>query len=209
MSTIAPAAKAILAQATLFKPFRSKASDGTLGDQAHAARVSDHNPDNDGVVLAADLTHDPAGGVDAHGWIRWRVAKGDPRIKYAISQGQIWSPEKAKAGWRPYTGANRHDKHCHVSIVKSRAFDASEWFDGWFNQSEPVTPPPLEASIPATSEEDDMYFLHSDGLGLFFIDGGGAVVGMSPAQWEAVTAANPSIKIVKLSKDLAGPLVYR
>lgn len=147
--TIAPAAKSILTQATMYRPSRSKASDGTIGDQAHAARVSDHNPDRDGVVLAADLTHDPGHGVDAHGWIRWRVAKGDRRIKYAISNGEWWKPDGR--GWRRYTGSNPHTKHVHVSIAKAFAGDVSEWFAGWLTDTPPAppTPPPTPAPPPA------------------------------------------------------------
>src|SRR5215472_9581086 len=43
-------------------PQRSKSSDGTIGDAAHASRSSDHNPwivdDGIGVVSAFDVTHD-------------------------------------------------------------------------------------------------------------------------------------------------------
>ncbi|MQB02542.1 MAG: hypothetical protein GEU78_20460, partial [Actinobacteria bacterium] len=51
-------------------PNRSKRSDGTIGDAAHASRSSDHNPwvkdGATGVVTAIDLTHDPAGGANMH-----------------------------------------------------------------------------------------------------------------------------------------------
>jgi hypothetical protein len=47
-------------------PNRSKASDGTIGDAAHASRASDHNPwvreGDAGVVTAIDITHDPDDG---------------------------------------------------------------------------------------------------------------------------------------------------
>ena len=39
-------------------PNRDKRSDGTKGDSAHAARVSDHNPDSKGVVHALDIDED-------------------------------------------------------------------------------------------------------------------------------------------------------
>jgi hypothetical protein len=50
-------------------PNRSKVSDGWIGDTAHAARASDHNPNSGGVVTALDLTHDPA-----HGFDSWKFA---------------------------------------------------------------------------------------------------------------------------------------
>ena len=129
--SIAPAAQSILDQATALWPNRSRASDGTLGDPAHAARQSDHNPDADGVVLAADLTHDPANGCDAHAWAeatRLRCRDGEERRpSYIISNGRICSPTGNWA-WRTYTGSNAHTHHVHTSINKSEANDDSPWF---------------------------------------------------------------------------------
>jgi hypothetical protein len=51
-------------QRTLAEPF-SKDSDGSIGDEHHSARASDHNPDEHGVVHAIDITHDPKGGFDS------------------------------------------------------------------------------------------------------------------------------------------------
>lgn len=139
--TVAPAVKAALAEATRRWPRRSTASDGTLGDTSHRASRSDHNPDADGVVLAFDLTHSPGEGCDAHRLVRLAVARRDPRIKYVISQGRIWSSARAAEGWRTYSGSNRHDKHAHVSVHKRYADDTRPW---WAN-----TP-------PKPAEEDDM-----------------------------------------------------
>ena len=55
-----------------FAPDRSTEFDGTIGDEEHAGRKSDHNPsikdsNGTGVVSALDVTHDPAGGLDAGG----------------------------------------------------------------------------------------------------------------------------------------------
>ena len=103
-------------------PTRSKVSDGSIGDQAHAARVSDHNPVN-GVVHAIDVTHDPLTGVDGHVFSRALIS--DPRAKYVIFAGEIW---KARTKvWEPYHGANRHDHHVHVSIKAEVADVESEW----------------------------------------------------------------------------------
>jgi hypothetical protein len=126
--TIAPAARAALEEATRRWPRRSKVSDGTIGDPAHRDRPSDHNPDRDGVVLAFDLTHDPGAGCDAHRLVRLAVARRDPRIKYAISQGRIWSAERAGEGWRTYNGSNPHHKHAHVSVRKQFADDTRPWW---------------------------------------------------------------------------------
>ena len=48
--TLAPALVQLRQELNARWPGRSKASDGTIGDAAHKARVSEHNPDADGVV---------------------------------------------------------------------------------------------------------------------------------------------------------------
>lgn len=126
--TVAPAVKTALAEASQRWPKRTRDHDGTIGDTSHAARKSDHNPDRDGLVLAFDLTHDPANGCDAHSLVRQAVARRDPRIKYAISQGRIWSKARAAEGWRPYGGSNPHIKHAHVSIDPLFRDDTLPWW---------------------------------------------------------------------------------
>lgn len=140
---VAPAAMAVLNQANYFRPKRSKRSDGTIGDRRHRRSKSDHNPDRWGVVLAVDLTHDPARGVDAHGWARWLAARRDRRVKYIISNRQIWTPE---SGWRRYTGESPHTLHAHVSINKRYENDTSPWFEGWFYNVNATPAPPVPAS---------------------------------------------------------------
>lgn len=131
--TVAPACAAALREATVRWPHRNRASDGTIGDTAHSARSSDHNPDERGMVLAFDLTNDPAHGCDAHALVEQAVARRDPRIKYAISQGRIWSALREDEGWRSYSGSNPHDKHAHVSVHRSHENDTSPW---WAPQEE-------------------------------------------------------------------------
>jgi hypothetical protein len=134
-------------QVDAFAPRRSRVSDGTIGDPAHAARRSGHNPDSGGVVRAWDVTHDPAGGCDAHALADRLLAEQDPRLRYVISRRQIGSgPSGIQPGrWRPYGGDNPHDRHVHIEVVLSDAGDR----DGpWQN----VTP---RTSAP-TQEDDDM-----------------------------------------------------
>jgi len=111
-------------------PGRSKRSDGTIGDAAHAATVSDHNPDSGEVVRALDLTHDPEHGLDARQLADQLVANRDPRIKYVISEGRIASSYPAHGypawSWRPYTGLNAHKTHVHVSVVEGKAGDSAK-----------------------------------------------------------------------------------
>lgn len=93
---------------------RDKSYDGTIGDESHQSRVSDHNPNEMGVVCAFDATHDPEHGADM-GVISVAVAKsGHPSLKYVIHHRRIWTPEH---GWHDYTGDNPHLTHMHVSVT--------------------------------------------------------------------------------------------
>lgn len=103
-------------------PSRSKASDGTIGDAAHASRSSDHNPwvrDNAGtpVVTALDITHDPGRGLDAGVLADSLIASRDARIKYIIWNRRIASAVTSPWQWRPYRGTNPHTKHVHISVA--------------------------------------------------------------------------------------------
>lgn len=95
-------------------PNRSKASDGTIGDPAHAATASDHNPYK-GVVTAMDLTHDPAHGFDAHALADRLIVNRHPNLKYIISNSRI-AGAFSNWQWRPYSGTNPHNKHIHISV---------------------------------------------------------------------------------------------
>jgi hypothetical protein len=100
-------------------PGRSRLSDGTLGDPAHAARASRHNPNAAGVVCALDLTHDPANGCDIHAIARRIVRVPHPNLEYVISDDEV---AKRKTGfrWEPYRPGdplrNKHTKHAHFAV---------------------------------------------------------------------------------------------
>lgn len=104
-------------------PNRSKVSDGTVGDLAHADRTSDHNPNDAGVVRAMDIT---AAGIDAP-WYAEHIRKlgkaGHPAL--ANHGYVIWNRRAAYATnswtWVAYRGANPHDKHVHVSVGRAAA----------------------------------------------------------------------------------------
>ena len=112
-------------------PFRSRVSDGWIGDASHASRSSDHNPwvkdGKTGVVTALDLTHDPEHGVDCN--VLAEALIRDPRVKYVIWDRKIWAAAKAAQGWRKYTGKNPHTKHAHTSVSskKDEYDDAKPW----------------------------------------------------------------------------------
>lgn len=118
--TAAPAAKAVLRQATAIKPKRVKASDGLLPSQAHINQnpKSDHN-----TGFAVDLSHDLDGGIDC--FDIYEKLKADKRVKYLIFHGKIWS---AQNGELKYNGINQHNKHLHISIKETCGEDTSPWF---------------------------------------------------------------------------------
>lgn len=110
-------------------PNRSRASDGTIGDTAHAASASDHNPNAAGVVCAMDITHDPANGLDVHALANHIIANRPADLKYVISNGRIagdWT------GWRwaSYAGSNPHDKHAHFSVGRGYDGQSTGPYDG-------------------------------------------------------------------------------
>lgn len=128
-------------QINAMAPRRSKRSDGTIGDPAHAAGNSDHNPqhtadssdgnDPDNEVDALDITHDPARGCDVGQlWEDIRVSR-DNRVLYAIFDKRIFSsystPSRQAWEWGPYNGDDPHDKHGHLSTNDKHNDDPRDW----------------------------------------------------------------------------------
>src|ERR1044071_4339182 len=126
---IAKSLETLRGQVNAIAPERDKSSDGTIGDTSHAARKSDHNPNSAGVVQAMDISNDPAHGIIARALAEALVASRDPRIKYVISNKQINSSKVSPWKWRPYNGANAHQKHVHVSVMDDPALydDPAPW----------------------------------------------------------------------------------
>lgn len=121
MARRAYALQTLLSQVNTLYPNRSKASDGWLGDAAHATRLSDHNPLPNGVVCAQDFTHDPDD-LDCNWLAEQLVKNGDPRIKYIIWNKRIWQ----NGTWKSYSGLNDHTKHLHLSVGGDYD-NASKW----------------------------------------------------------------------------------
>lgn len=126
---LAKSLEQLRAQVNAAYPNRSKTSDGTIGDARHAASKSDHNPTSAGVVTAIDITHDPAHGVVIADIAEVLRKSLDPRIKYVICNGRIFSSKTSPWVWRPYTGTNAHSKHIHVSVMADPALydDTRPW----------------------------------------------------------------------------------
>jgi hypothetical protein len=123
-----------------FAPNRSKVSDGWIGDTAHSARCSRHNPNNAGVVCAIDVTHDPSHGCDIHS-IADRVRRNPhPQLAYMISAGRI-AGRSTGWQWRTYTGANGHYRHAHFGVGAGGDCEPTQPYDStqpWGIKSAPA-----------------------------------------------------------------------
>ena len=121
-------------------PNRSKVSDGWIGDAAHSARTSDHNPDwslrgsRRGVVRALDIT---TSGIDVD--LLLKHTTNDARVAYVIYNWRIY---QHSTGWKPYKGKNGHVNHVHISIRKTAAAENQTflWFGSAAAPSSPVKP---------------------------------------------------------------------
>ena len=112
-------------------PDRDRTSDGWIGDTRHAARKSDHNPDEQSWVRAIDVDKDLHKGSkpdlmpDLVDQLRLACkSKSEKRISYIIFDGLIYS---SILNWKPrkYTGANKHQKHVHISFKKEADNDGA------------------------------------------------------------------------------------
>jgi hypothetical protein len=136
---LVPCLVALRSEFNALAPQRDKASDGSIGDAAHAASASDHNPDETGNTYpfsdADNVNEVHAIDVDADlrrsGWSMRRAVDvivgrhksgADTRLEYVIFDRKIWS---RSSGWvaRTYSGSNPHTKHAHFS---SRYTNAAE-----------------------------------------------------------------------------------
>jgi hypothetical protein len=122
---LAKSLETLRSQVNAAYPKRSKVSDGTIGDAAHQATPSDHNPNPNGVVTALDLTHDPANGFDAHKLAEHLRKYRHPNLRYVISNGRVagyWTDWQ----WWPSTG---HTQHVHVSVGNHKVPDGKTTYN--------------------------------------------------------------------------------
>lgn len=123
----------LLEQVDAAAPGRATGNDGLIGDAAHRRRKSDHNPDQNGVVRAIDITHDPAHGVDAGKIAEALVKSRDPRIRYIIWNKRIignedYAADNGRRAW-VWSSTADHEHHIHISVEGNAALydDESPW----------------------------------------------------------------------------------
>ena len=110
-------------------PGRDKRSDGWIGDRAHQARKSDHNPDAKGWVHAIDIDADlipwnPRASKKAAQDLANQIVEyaasgklGCHRIKYVVYNDRIASGTYAKTWWQWRRKGYGHLHHIHVSFT--------------------------------------------------------------------------------------------
>lgn len=147
MAVLAPSLVQLRRELRREFPKRDTRTDGWLGDPAHQARKSEHNPDDKGMVHALDVDTEP-GMTKAEKRRLLRELIGDPRVWYVIHEGVIWSRTH---GWkaRRYTGENPHNGHIHVSIrlTGTAEKDTKTWLK---NLKEGTVPPAKKAAAKTT-----------------------------------------------------------
>lgn len=134
---LVPCLKTLFAEFDQIAPGRDHASDGSIGDAAHQAEKSDHNPDSKGAVHAIDVDSNLNAPFSMEDVIQYFVAecrKNSPngndrgRLKYFIYNRRIWS---ASTGWKQesYTGSSPHTEHAHFSCEYASNYenDTNPW----------------------------------------------------------------------------------
>lgn len=128
MARLCAAGVTLRKQLDLKFPKRDRRSDGWIGDKAHAARKSDHNPDAKGVVYALDIDENFGKGTWRNGKAAQRLADqlvryaasglpGAERVKYVVYEDRIASGTYKASWWKWRGKAYGHTQHIHVSFT--------------------------------------------------------------------------------------------
>jgi peptidoglycan hydrolase-like protein with peptidoglycan-binding domain len=88
-------------------------------------------------ALSVASTADKARAAQFLTWLTANGPDGQPGynarrlgVMYAIWNRQVWSIYNASAGWRPYTGADPHTNHMHISLSWSGALKRTSFWTG-------------------------------------------------------------------------------
>lgn len=117
---LAPVLLTLLRELDIGWPLRSRLHDGTIGDAAHQARKSDHNPDQNGYVRAIDVTQDVHNGPPMDLLAEFLRKVGETHSQRVTPQGYvIWqrriASSRSRWKWVTYMGENPHTDHLHLS----------------------------------------------------------------------------------------------
>lgn len=99
-------------------PQRPRGNDGWIGDAAHQARNSDHNPNKRDTVDAVDIDSRPIGPTPIHKPTVIASMIMHPSTHYVIHSGRIMDADD-KFMPHKYTGTNMHETWIHDSIRQS------------------------------------------------------------------------------------------
>ena len=163
----------------LIAPNRDKRSDGSIGDDAHADNVSDHNPDETGNVPIRDVDKiNEVHAIDVdkdlrvpgltmeqvvqHILGRCRSGK-EKRLRYIIYNRRIW---EAKNDWRQraYNGTNLHTEHVHFSASYVTALEANT--ASWHLEDLIKKPEPPKEDSMALDNTDKSFISGNPSYGL-------------------------------------------
>ena len=131
-----PAAAALTLRKQVDKrwPKRDRGADGIIGDKAHQARPSDHNPNARGYVDAIDIDADLLGSGKGRAVAQQLADQivnyaasgkaGSKRIKYVVFNDQVASGTYANSMWKWRGSGYGHYDHIHISFMPLGENDA-------------------------------------------------------------------------------------
>jgi hypothetical protein len=146
MARIAGGLGKLRAQVQARCPRAPKNEFGWIGDEAHQARTSDHNPDSRGIVHGLDIPHYPQFGLDCNVLAAAMLAARDKRTKYIIWNEKIagdeaYAKRNGRKPWTKYNAAD-HTAHMHVSINTANEDEDHDWEIGNIGDDKPDEPVP-------------------------------------------------------------------
>lgn len=138
MATLTKGGVRLRAQIDRRWPGRDRRSDGWIGDRAHSARASQHNPDKNGIVRAIDIDENMGKGRLRNGISARRLANeliayagsglpGSKRVLYVVYENALASGTYWSKWWQWRPGAWGHTQHIHVSFTEHADTDGSVW----------------------------------------------------------------------------------